>query len=616
LRKCTYTVTTGVFWISYQDLLQKYQHFDRTRIFNDSWHVTQKWTSLQVPWTVDYHSTKFRLTLKEKSPVVIVLAQLDSDYFKGLEGSYNFDLQFRIESEDDDDNDYIVRSHQNYVMVRSVSTDIELDAGTYSVFMKITATPNINESLEELLPEFAKDRREKLARVGMSYDLAHAKGIFVESEHEKEERVAGEKAKKAKEREKEKQRLRAAALKNWEKDKKFHDRQRKIREKREKAESRRRAQGRFVSRDDFADDNNGSMNAARGGSLDEIPLESTRDGGQKDRKDSKSDVPFRLRSFNGEPITTESKDPTSALAPEESVQAAQDLEQDSVAAAVANIIDQVGRQDLANAEHTAKEDPASKVVQPLDAMIAEADAHTSTTQSEEATNTEAQPPTPKIQVNGVDAVTDVKPLPKQPGLSSPDAMDDIPLLAGGNNDVPLAPAATNGEAEEINKSDAEVNGTANAKEVNGNRAILSESGEDDNESIDTFPSFDWRTDLDMMSSSSDGEDLPAPLRTKINQQRLPQPAQDGGNKEELDMGDLEPWNAVCVVGLRVYSLLEGDGVVLEVVRPSLVQMEEEEEGGKDQGVSSRKVGLDRDDPSKSLVEVEGAVEVEVEVDGK
>ena len=341
----------------------------------------------------------------------------------------------------------------------------------------------------------------------MSYDLAHAKGILVESEHEKEHRLAREKAKKAKEREKEKQRLRAAALKNWEKDKKFHDRQRKIREKREKAESRRRAQGRFVSRDDFADDNNGSMNAARGGSLDEMPLESTKDGGQNDRKDSKHNVPFRLRSFNGEPITTESRDPTSALAPEESVQAAQDVEQDSVAAAVADIIDQVGREDSANArEDTAKEDLASKVVQPLDAVIAEADAHTSAPQSEEATNTEAQPPTPKIQVNGVDAVTDVKPLPSQPALSSPDAMDDIPLLAGGNNDVPLAPGATYGEADKTDTADGNVNGTVSTREVNGNRIVLSEDGEDDNESIDTFPSFDWRTDLDMMSSSSDGED--------------------------------------------------------------------------------------------------------------
>lgn len=582
--------------------MQKYQHFDRTRIFSERWHVTQKWTSLQIPWTVDYHSTKFRLTLKEKSPVVIVLSQLDSDYFKGLEGSYNFNLQFRIETEDDEDNDYIVRSHQNYVMVRSVSTDIELDAGTYSIFMKITATPNSNDDLEDLLLEYAKTRREKLAQVGMSYDLAHAKGIFVESEHEKEERIAREKAKKAKERAKEKQRLRTAALKTWEKDKKFHERQRKNREKREKADSRRRAQGTFMSRDDFADDNNGSMNAARGGSLDEVSPDSARNGIPYVRKESKSNVPFRLKSFSGEPITTKGQDLALSSAPEEPTQASQDAEQDSVAAAVANDIDQVERKDHTEAA-AAKDDPASNVVQPLDAVIADADAHTSAAQPETAeTDIKVKPPTPKIQVNGVDAVTDVKPLPTQPGLSSLDAVNDMPVLAGGSNDIPLAPDTTNDETSKADntafaadKANATVNGTAHVNGGNGESADL--DGDDD-ESIDSFPSFDWRTELDMSSE----DDSVGRLLPKINQQGLSQPALDGV-KDDVDIGDLEPWNAVCVVGLRVYSLLEGDGVVLEVVRPS----EEEDEDGENQAQGApAKVGLDRDDPSKSLVEVEGA----------
>lgn len=40
----------GVFWITYDDLLKKYTHFDRTRLFDDSWKITQQWTSLNVPW--------------------------------------------------------------------------------------------------------------------------------------------------------------------------------------------------------------------------------------------------------------------------------------------------------------------------------------------------------------------------------------------------------------------------------------------------------------------------------------------------------------------------------------------------------------------------------------
>ena len=135
----------GIFWISYKDLLKKYQHFDRTRIFGPEWNVTQCWTSLGISWSTEYHSTKFSLTLAEKTRVVIVLAQLDNTYFGGLEGGYQFDLQFRLESDNkEDEDDYIVRSNGNYAMARSVSTDIELEAGTYSVLMKITGEAHSN----------------------------------------------------------------------------------------------------------------------------------------------------------------------------------------------------------------------------------------------------------------------------------------------------------------------------------------------------------------------------------------------------------------------------------------------------------------------------------------
>jgi hypothetical protein len=43
----------GVFWISYGDLLRHYQHFDRTRLFGPEWTVSQQWTSVNVPWSVD-----------------------------------------------------------------------------------------------------------------------------------------------------------------------------------------------------------------------------------------------------------------------------------------------------------------------------------------------------------------------------------------------------------------------------------------------------------------------------------------------------------------------------------------------------------------------------------
>lgn len=64
------------FWISYKDLLRKYQHFDRTRLFGLEWTITQQWTTLNVPWSADYHSTKFMMDVTRSGPVVIVLSQV------------------------------------------------------------------------------------------------------------------------------------------------------------------------------------------------------------------------------------------------------------------------------------------------------------------------------------------------------------------------------------------------------------------------------------------------------------------------------------------------------------------------------------------------------------
>jgi len=73
-------------------------------------------------------------------------------------------------------------------MKRSVSTELTLDAGTYWVLMKITAKrfPDV-ETVEDVVAKTCQSRREKLLQVGLSYDLAHAKGNFRELLAEREE---------------------------------------------------------------------------------------------------------------------------------------------------------------------------------------------------------------------------------------------------------------------------------------------------------------------------------------------------------------------------------------------------------------------------------------------
>lgn len=188
----------GDFWIAYEDLLQKYQAFERTRLFDDSWQVSQIWTTINVPWMLDYHDTHFSLNITQPGPVVIVLAQLDDRYFRGLHGQYRFELAFRIHKAGHED--YLVRSQAPYRMRRSVNVELDLEAGQYDVRVKIDAI-----RLDKILPietvirNNAKKRREKLMRIGLAYDLAHSKGRIVETPEEKSAKEAHDKRVKAKE---------------------------------------------------------------------------------------------------------------------------------------------------------------------------------------------------------------------------------------------------------------------------------------------------------------------------------------------------------------------------------------------------------------------------------
>ena len=232
----------GQFWISYEDLLREYSSFNRTRLFGSDWQITQQWTTVDVPWSADYNKTKFSVTLTKRSPVVIVLSQLDDRYYKGLEGQYTFQLHFRLDK--DGEQDYIVRSHGNYSMSRSVSTDLELDPGTYSVLMKITARRYQDEDTpEDIIRKNVKLRQNKLIQTGLAYDLAHAKGEIRETEAEKQERQDREMKKKAAEKRKQYATRREDMLKDWQRGKREKAREKRHAKKREEYE-RKKAENR------------------------------------------------------------------------------------------------------------------------------------------------------------------------------------------------------------------------------------------------------------------------------------------------------------------------------------------------------------------------------------
>ncbi|TGJ84991.1 hypothetical protein E0Z10_g3789 [Xylaria hypoxylon] len=172
----------SVFWIRFEDMVEKYQHFDRTRLFRDAdWQCSQRWIGVEVPWKPQWNE-KFHFKLTKESPLVLVLQQLDNRYFKGLRGQYSFRLHFRVHEQGrPGSEDYVVRSHGNYLMNRSVTIEIpSMEPGDYSVFLSVVAERDTEMlSIEDIVKRECRKREEndKFAQVGYTYDLAHSKGV-------------------------------------------------------------------------------------------------------------------------------------------------------------------------------------------------------------------------------------------------------------------------------------------------------------------------------------------------------------------------------------------------------------------------------------------------------
>ncbi|GAB7347639.1 hypothetical protein MBLNU459_g4508t1 [Dothideomycetes sp. NU459] len=169
----------GVFWMTYQNFLKHFYGIDRTRLFDEEWKLNQQWTSVNVPPIADYLDTGFEFTLSQKGPTVVILCQPDSRYFTGLEGRYEFSLHFRVYDKKDKAK-YLARSMHDSgsdnTCTRSVSADLELEAGTYRVLVKVTPQRlSWRNGCGNVVSTY-QHRQEKLLQVGHKFDLAHSRG--------------------------------------------------------------------------------------------------------------------------------------------------------------------------------------------------------------------------------------------------------------------------------------------------------------------------------------------------------------------------------------------------------------------------------------------------------
>ncbi|KAF2127810.1 cysteine proteinase [Dothidotthia symphoricarpi CBS 119687] len=180
----------GLFWMSYADLLSRFDLLDRTRLFNEEWTVVQRWTSLSVAWVTGYLNTKFSVEIKKAGPTVFVLCQLDDRYFYGLEGKYSFDLHFLLQEANSPAGDHIVRARGAWFGNRSISAEVDLEPGIYEVIPKIEASRDASvPEVHDVVTKVAERNPQKLRQIGLNYDIANAKGVVTLSDEEQKKKA-------------------------------------------------------------------------------------------------------------------------------------------------------------------------------------------------------------------------------------------------------------------------------------------------------------------------------------------------------------------------------------------------------------------------------------------
>ncbi|EIM91186.1 cysteine proteinase [Stereum hirsutum FP-91666 SS1] len=124
----------GEFIMEYSDFLQAWDVVEKCRLFDEQWSCSQLWLLANLatyPRPTNYGDVSFTFSLSKDTDAVIVLAQLDTRYFRGLSSHYTFSLHCQIFKEGQDDP--VSMSTHNKFWDRSVNLEAFLEAGDYVV---------------------------------------------------------------------------------------------------------------------------------------------------------------------------------------------------------------------------------------------------------------------------------------------------------------------------------------------------------------------------------------------------------------------------------------------------------------------------------------------------
>jgi hypothetical protein len=112
--------------------------------------------------------------------LLLTVSQLNTRYFRGIEGAYGFELHFLLRKVGDNLEEYIVRAKASAVgsTNRSISAETHLDPGIYEVVPKILARRDPNEPpLGAIVRRAAEQNPSKLRQLGLNHDIAQSKAL-------------------------------------------------------------------------------------------------------------------------------------------------------------------------------------------------------------------------------------------------------------------------------------------------------------------------------------------------------------------------------------------------------------------------------------------------------
>ena len=139
------------------DFLNTWQEVQRTLIFDETWRLSSQWLFLPekpdvAPWNYgDFSCKKFNFVrtlslLNQSAPIVsfslaaaartvITFTKVAPRFFKDIQGAYLWNMDFVLAKEGE--SEIIAESSYSFFYTRSVTLEIELEPGNYTVLVRV-----------------------------------------------------------------------------------------------------------------------------------------------------------------------------------------------------------------------------------------------------------------------------------------------------------------------------------------------------------------------------------------------------------------------------------------------------------------------------------------------